>query len=188
MASLSENGFLRPKVSPARLSPSQKNVHTGSIIPCLRHRACKQVRAMFSLFDFVFYLYTEYDMIKSCLIMLLLFLIDSELKRLPACNMGGSGWAKKRKCVKGVKTTKRVLKAGTDSKCYAQGELKVAFESDGKDSRLLASIVASSIDGQTQCRTEFEVATGEAVVGPMPPTFGDRKAAQNAVKKRKINP
>jgi hypothetical protein len=143
---------------------------------------------MFSLFGFVFYFYTEYDMVKSCLIMLLLFLIDPELKRLPACNLGGSGWAKKRKRVKGVLSKKRAQKAGTESKCYAQGELKVAFESDGKDSRLLASIVALSIDGQTQCRTEFEVATGEAVVGPMPPTFGDRKAAQNAVKKRKINP
>ena len=127
-------------------------------------------------------------MIKSCLIMLLLFLIDPELKRLPACNLGGNGWVKKRKCVKGVKITKRAQKAGTQSKCYAQGELKVAFESDGKDLRLLASIVASSIDGQTKCRTEFEVATGEAVVGPMPPTFGDRRAAQNAVKKRKRNP
>ncbi len=127
-------------------------------------------------------------MFTSCLIMLLLFLIDSELKRLPACNLGGSGWAKKRKCVKGVRSTKREQKAETPSKCYAQGELKVAFQSDGKDLRLLASIVASSIDGQTKCRTEFEVATGEAVVGPMPPTIGDKRAAQNAVKKRKINP
>jgi hypothetical protein len=111
--------------------------------------------------------------------MLILFIMFPTLKRVPALNLGGK-WSRKRRTIQGKKAKISDLTAGEPVVHYPHGEVKVAFESDGADRLLLASIVAYTIDGQTSCREEFQLATGEQVVGAMPPIFGERRAAQKS--------
>jgi len=112
--------------------------------------------------------------------MLILFIMFPTLKRLPAVNLGGSGWPKKRPTIDGVKLKKSELRGFEKQFTYPHGEIKVGFETDGADRLLLASIVAYTAIGQIDGRSQFQEATGEEVVGPMPPLFGARKAAQKA--------
>jgi hypothetical protein len=74
--------------------------------------------------------------------------------------------------------------AAVAQNCYPAGELRIAFDSAGDDFQLLVSIVSNDDDGQTKCREEFAKATGEPVVGPMPPTLGKRKAGKSEARKR----
>jgi hypothetical protein len=86
--------------------------------------------------------------------------------------------------INGVMTKKKETKETPH--LYPHGEVKVSFESDGTDSLLLASIVASTADGQTRCRAQLAIQTGELIVAEMPPTLGERKAAQAAVRQRRV--
>ncbi len=106
------------------------------------------------------------------------------LKRIPALNLGGSGWPKKRPTIAGRKAKISELTAGDPQVHYPHGEIKIAFavSPDGVDRLLLASIVAYTADGQMICREEYEEATGQQVEGPMPPLLGERKAAQKAAR------
>jgi hypothetical protein len=113
--------------------------------------------------------------------MLNLFIMFPTLKRVPALNLGGK-WSRKRPSSQGKRPKISALTAGEPVVHNPHGEIKVAFESDGADRLLLASIVAYTIDGQTRCREEFLLVTGEQVVGAMPPIFGERRAAQKSLR------
>ncbi len=80
---------------------------------------------------------------KSCLIMLILFLIAPQLKRIPAFNLGG-GWRLKRSLV----TDKKSKRRRDDDAVYPQGELKVGFTQSGNDRLMLASITVLSVEAQ----------------------------------------
>ncbi len=60
----------------------------------------KRTRACFHYCFFRFHCYADYDSAEACLIMLILFILDPSLKRIPAFNMGGEGWQKKRTVTK----------------------------------------------------------------------------------------
>ncbi len=115
--------------------------------------------------------------------MIILFIINPNLKCIPAQNLGGEGWTKKRQMIGGVRSKKNETKEAPHF--YPHGEVKVSFESDGTDLLLLASIVATTAEGQTRCRAQFATTTGELIVAEMPPTLGERKAAQAAVRQRR---
>jgi hypothetical protein len=96
---------------------------------------------------------TGYDGGKSCLIMLILFLIAPGLKRIPAFNLGGTGWRLMRAKVDG-KRGKRIRDGGVG---YPFGELKVGFTSLHNDNLCLVSITVMCIDTQGKLREKLVV-------------------------------
>ena len=116
--------------------------------------------------------------------MIILFIISPKLKRIPAQNLGGEGWKKKRTSINGV-TNKRIeANAGSAQRRTEHGELKVSFASDGTDLLMLASIVAYTVEGQKRCRKQLAETTGEVIDAEMPPTLGERKVAKAAERQR----
>jgi hypothetical protein len=104
-----------------------------------------------------------FDGQKSCLIMLMLFLIAPNLKRIPAFNMGGIGWKLTRAKVAGKKEkTKRVPDAGGG---YPVGEVRVGFTN-----RCLISITVSCVDAQLELRVELDK-KGEQQWAAMPSSW-----------------
>ena len=63
------------------------------------------------LLNFIVTFCAEYDSHKSCLIMLILFIVNPKLKRVPASNLGGESWTMKRRQIAGVRSKKNYTKA-----------------------------------------------------------------------------
>ena len=110
----------------------------------------------------------EHDSTTSCLIMMLLFLIAPQLKRIPAFNLGGKGWKRKKTVVRGKRVRRRVDGAG-----YPQGELKVGFtqSASGKDRLMLASIIVANVVTQNKLREKFFLRNGDQHYAAVPASF-----------------